>query len=151
MDEMKTLIQTVIFSFENDNYLTDQVRWELLKHEICKFAINFPGKLAQDYCKLQTDLETRIKNLQQNIANENKFNEYKNTKDELQNFYDNSASGVKIWSKCDWYQYNEKSTKYFLNLEKQKAVNATVKKIIKNDRQITDQLKIKHELRMFYD
>ena len=68
----------------------------VLKHEICKFAINFPGKLAQDYCKLQTDLETRIKNLEQNITNENKFNEYKNEKDELQNFYDNSASGVKI-------------------------------------------------------
>ena len=30
--------------------------------------------------------------------------------------------------KCDWYQYGEKSTKYFLNLEKQKVVNGTVKK-----------------------
>ena len=31
-------------------------------------------------------------------------------------------------SKCDWYQYGEKSTKHFLNLEKQKAVTDTVKK-----------------------
>ena len=41
VDEMKTLIQKVIFGFENDTYLTDQVKWELLKYEICKFAIHF--------------------------------------------------------------------------------------------------------------
>ena len=35
-------------------------------------------------------------------------------------------------------------------MEKQKAVNGTVKKI-KNDIEITDQLKIHHELRMFYE
>ena len=70
-------------------------------------------------------------------------------KDELENFYNNIATGVKIRSKCDWYQYGEKSTKYFLNLEKQKAVNGTVKKIIKDHLEITDQLKIQHELKMF--
>ena len=109
-------------------YLTDPVKWELLKYEICKFAINFSKKLAQNSRKLQRDLETKIKNLEQNIINEDKFNEYKTAKDELENFYDNIATGVKIRSKCNWYQYGEKSTKYFLNLEKQKAVNGTVKK-----------------------
>ena len=128
VDEMKTLIQKVIFGFENDTYLTDQVKWELLKYEIRKFAINFSKKLAQNSRKLQRDLETKIKKLEQNIINEDKFNEYKTAKDELENFYDNIATGVKIRSKCNWYQYGEKSTKYFLNLEKQKAVNGTVKK-----------------------
>ena len=35
-------------------------------------------------------------------------------------------------------------------MKKQKAVNGTVKKIITNDMEITDQLKIQHKLRMFY-
>ena len=151
VDEMKTLIQKVIFGFENDTYLTDQVKWELLKYEIRKFAINFSKKLAQNSRKLQRDLETKTKKLEQNIINEDKFNEYKIAKNELENFCDNIAAGVKIRSKCDWYQYGEKSTKYFLNLEKQKAVNGTVKKIIKDHIEITDQLKIQHELRMFYE
>ena len=56
-----------------------------------------------------------------------------------------------LGSKFEVNQYGEKSTKYFLNLEKQKAVNGTVKKIIKNDIEITDQLKIQHELRIFYE
>ena len=148
---MKTLIQKVIFGFENDTYLTDKVKWELLKYEIRKSVINFSKKLAQNSRKLQRDLETKIKKLEQNITNEGKFNEYKTAKDALENFYGNIAAGVKIRSKCDWYQNGEKSTKYFLNLEKQKAVNGTVKKIIKDHIEITDQLKIQHELRMFYE
>ena len=73
-------------------------------------------------------METKIKNLQQNIINEAKFNEYKTANDELQNIYDDIVTGVKIQSKCNWYRYGQKSTKYFLNLKKQKAVNGTAKK-----------------------
>ena len=87
------------------------------------FAINFSRKLAQNSRKLQRDLETKIKNLEQNITSEDKFNEYKTVKDELETFCYNITSRVKIRSKCDLYQYGEKSTKYFLNLEKRKAVN----------------------------
>ena len=65
------------------------------------FAINFSRKLAQNSRKLQRDLETKIKNLEQNITSEDKFNEYKTVKDELKKFYDNISTGIKIWSKCD--------------------------------------------------
>ena len=37
------------------------------------------------------------------------------------------------------------------NLQKQKAVNGTVKNIIKNDIEITEQLKIQYELRLLYE
>ena len=123
---MKTLIQKLIFHFENDIYLTDQAKWEFLKYETRKFRINFSKKLEQNSCKLQRDLETKIKNLEQDIINEDKLNEYKTAKDEFENFYDSVATRVKIRSKCNWYQYSKRSTKYFLNLEKQKAINGTV-------------------------
>ena len=79
---MKTLIPKVIFSFESDTYLSDQIKWELLKYEILKFLINFSRKLAQNSRELQTDLETKIRNLQQDITNEDQFNKYKKMKDE---------------------------------------------------------------------
>ena len=72
----------------------------------------------QNYHKLQRNLKTKIKNLEQHIINEGKFNEYKTVKDELEIFCDNDATGVNIRSKCDWYQYGEKSTKYFLKNKK---------------------------------
>ena len=93
---MKALVPKVIFSLENDSYLTDQLKWELLKYEICKTAINFFRKLAQYSCKLQTDWKTKIKNIEQNITNEDRFNKYKTVKDELENLYGNIATGVKI-------------------------------------------------------
>ena len=68
----------------------------------------------QNYHKLQRNLKTKIKNLEQHIINEGKFNEYKTVKDELEIFCDNDATRVNIRSKCDCYQYGEKSTKYFL-------------------------------------
>ena len=52
VDEMKALIQKIIFSLENGACLTDQVKWELLKHEIRKFAISFSRKIAQNSRKL---------------------------------------------------------------------------------------------------
>ena len=53
VDEMKTLIQNVVFCLENDTCLTDQIKWEL-KYEIGKCAFNFSSKQAQNSCKLQT-------------------------------------------------------------------------------------------------
>ena len=69
VDEMKTLIQKLIFRFENDTYLTDQAKWEFLKYEIRKSRINFSKKLAENSRKLQRDLETKIKNVVQDIIN----------------------------------------------------------------------------------
>ena len=38
---MKTLIQNVIFGFENGTYLTDQVNRDLLKYEIRSLQLIF--------------------------------------------------------------------------------------------------------------
>ena len=32
--------------------------------------------------------------------------------------YDHIAEGIRIRSKCEWYEHGEKSTKFFLNLQK---------------------------------
>ena len=57
---------------------------------------------------------------------------------ELKNIYDKKAEGAKIRSKCGWYQRGEKPTKFFLKLEKQNAINTTVRQLIDNDKDITD-------------
>ena len=64
-------------------------------------------------------------------------NEDFNTYDlcQLENIYDEKTEGSKIRSKCQWYQHGEKPTKLFLNLEKQKAINTTI-------RHLTDDAKV---------
>ena len=123
----KYYIQKVIFSLENDTYFWSEkvVVIKLWNLQVCN---NFSRKQTQNSHKSQTYLETKIKILERNITDKDKFNEHKITKDELVNLYNNIATGVKIRRKWDWYQYGQKSIKYFLNLEKQKPVTGIFKK-----------------------
>ena len=44
--------------------------------------------------------------------------------------YDQIAEGIRIRSKYDWYEHGEKSTKYFLNLEKNRGNQNQIRKPI---------------------
>ena len=48
--------------------------------------------------------------------------EYTETDEKLDKIYQEKANGVRIGSKCNWYEHGEKSSKFFLNLEKFCAV-----------------------------
>ena len=63
------------------------------------------------------------------IYTEENFEEYMDTKNKLEKFYVKINDGVKICSKCKWYQYEEKSTKFFMNYEKS-ATGGTFKKLL---------------------
>ena len=77
------------------------------------------------------------------FSNDDKsFDEYTKTKSELEKIYDNIAEGIKIRSKCSWYQNGEKCTKFFLNLEKRNASNSTIKKLISDDEEVNEPKKI---------
>ena len=56
----------------------------------------------------------------------------------------------KIRSKCEWYQHGEKPTKFFLNLEKQKAINTTARHLIDDGKDIADLKEINACICKFY-
>ena len=112
-------------------------KWEFLKYEIRKFSISFSKNLAKAEPIIQTNLENRIKTLEQNFKNEEDFYAYNLCKLQFENIYDKMAERAKIRSKCEWYQHGEKLTKLLLNPEKQKAINTTVKNLIDDGKDIT--------------
>ena len=57
---------------------------------------------------------------------------------ELDEIYDHIAEGIRIRSKCDWYEHGEKSTKFFLNLEKQRGSQNAIKILFIDDKEITE-------------
>ena len=65
--------------------------------------------------------------------------EYISCKSKLDQFYKEKANGIRIRSKCDWYEYGEKSTKFFLILEKTRAHQIRIRNILINEKEITDQ------------
>ena len=56
-----------------------------------------------------------------NLTSEENRKLYNHYKNELEAIYDHIADGIRIRRKCEWYEHGEKSTKFFLNLEKSEA------------------------------
>ena len=46
------------------------------------------------------------------------------------------AEGTRIKSKCLWYERGEKSSKFFLNLEKRRDIQSQIRKLIVNNQEI---------------
>ena len=77
--------------------------------------------------------------------------EYINYKNQLEEIYDDIAEGIKVRSKCQWYEEGEKSTRFFLNIEKTKATEGTVKKLDINNKEIDNPVEINKELERFFE
>ena len=67
----------------------------------------------------RTNLESQLKILGKSLDEDDNVNKYNAIKNELDVIYDHITEGIRIRSKCDWYEHREKSTKFILNLEKQ--------------------------------
>ena len=75
-----------------------------------------------------------------------------NTKDNIQSYiiykkginsiYDHIAEGIRIRSKCDWYEHGEKSSKFFLNLEKKRGNQNQIRKLIIDEKEIDGDVEI---------
>ena len=66
----------------------------------------------------QCELERKVKELEFNLNSETNFNEYTKSKSDLELIYEEIDEGVKISSKCQWFEEGEKSIKFFINLKK---------------------------------
>ena len=138
IDKMKAHIASTQTNLDKQNIRDDQARWEYLKYEIRKFSIKF-SKLFSKNTKTQC------------TANYLDNSEYISCKSKLDQFYEEKANGIRIRSKCNWHKYGEKSTKFFLNLEKIRAHQNKIRNILKNGKKITDQKEVHNELFDFYD
>ena len=92
-----------------------QVRWEFLKYEIRKFSIEFSKQQTQNMKKEKMFLENKFKK-QENNTNYIENLKYIDFRNKLDKIYEQKINGIRIRSKCDWYEYSEKSSKFFLNL-----------------------------------
>ena len=75
---------------------------------------------------------------------------YISCKSKVDQFDKWNINSINIRSKYDWYEYSEKSTKLFLNLEKIRAHQNKIN-ILKNGKEITDQKKVNNELFDYYN
>ena len=89
--------------------------------------------------------------LENNLESSENLRKYESLKSDLELIYDHFAEGVRLRSKCDWYEQGEKSTKFFLNLEKQRGNQNRIRKLIVNEKEINNETEILNQIKLFYE
>ena len=128
--QMKKIILDTLNELFTENILDDQVKWEYLKYNIRKYTIKFSKELAKNTNKTIHDLETKLK-LYEKPENYVDNIDYKVCKLQLDEIYEKKAEGIRIRSKCNWYEHGEKSTNFFLNLEKHRGIQSQIHSAMK--------------------
>ena len=144
---MKEYIQNVKHQFDPIFKEKPQDQWKFLNYEIWKFSITFSKKKAKEKRENLARLEGKLKELEQNLNCEENLEQYGS---ELNYIYNDISNGIKIRSKCDWYEFGEKSNKFFLNLETNRATQSVVRKVIFNEQEIRGISKINNHILQFY-
>ena len=151
VEKMKSHISDILNFLNNENIKDDQVIWEYLKYEIRKFTIQYLERLAKTLREERKCLERKLKILEQNSeSNLNNNPEYDECKTQLEDIYQIQVDGIRTRSKCMWYKFGEKSSKFFLNLEKSRAIQGQVRTIVTNEKEITDESEINAHIASFY-
>ena len=148
--QMKKFISDTLNELFNENILDDQVKWKYLKYNIRKYTISISKKLAKSTNKKIVDLETKLKHFEKDYENYVNNIDHKVCKQQLDAIYEEKAKGIKITCKCNWYELGEKSTKFFLNLEKHRAIQSQIHSVIINQDEIADKDEINKQIVSFY-
>ena len=75
-------------------------------------------------------LENKMKTSEENLTNNESNQDYLKGKRDLNYTYNQKVEGIKVRSKCNWYEDGEKSSYFFLNLEKNRAIQNEIQNLI---------------------
>ena len=145
----KELDSTLVSSIEKD----PTERWEIIKKRIKEVTVKFSRKNVSEEKLIIGQLSEKVNEYEERLPLvEEEDRIYMNTKEELEDKLFERVKGVMFRSKANWYEYGEKSTKYFLSLEKAKYNAKTCYKLKDEDgREIEDQSQILEMQRQYYE
>ena len=112
-----------------------RVVWDWIKCNVRLFTINYSKEVAKTKRereeKLQRTLQIAQEQFQQTPCEEvQKILD--ECKADLENVYKEKANGLIVRARAKWHEYGEKSTKYFLSLEKRNYTRKHIRKLCLN-------------------
>ena len=147
---MKCFIHDTKKRLVTDDVFVEQSQWEILKYEIRKFTMRCSKVIAKEKRKKQHELESKLKILEKSRSCDKNIGEYHKCEADLHEIHNNIAEGVKLWNKCQWYEENEKSTKYFLYLEKKHAEKPTIRRLVTDQKDLVRHGDINSEIFSYF-
>ena len=153
LDKINNLID-IELAQDFDSYCD---KWEIIQLSIRSSMLQFAAHRQKSRRNKISILEHKIKKLEnQQISQESTIlldteNHIRQLKRDLQLLLDEKTKGAVLRSGSKWAKEGEKPTKYFLNLEKHRALKKTICRLkLSNGTVITEQKLILNEMHEFY-
>ena len=127
--------------------------WDWIKYNIRAHAIKYSKKKAKDRNATELNLQDDLRKAKQEYettpsdSNATRFNA---AQEKLETFYEEKTKGIIIRARARWHEHGEKSTKYFLNLEKRNHIKKHIRKLHISGAIKTDPFCILKEQERFY-
>ena len=128
-----------------------QFVWEFMKFEMRTCAMEYSKKLAKEKRQSKLLLENKLIHFEKLNIDISQNEEYIQTKIALEKIFEERIEGQRIRSKCSIYEMGEKSSKYFLNLEKKNAKLSSITTLQNgNGDLMTEKGEVENEILTFY-
>uniref|UniRef100_A0A8C6M6K1 Reverse transcriptase domain-containing protein n=1 Tax=Nothobranchius furzeri TaxID=105023 RepID=A0A8C6M6K1_NOTFU len=148
-DGIRSILSGVITSEELD---TSVRKWEFFKYKVRQFSISFSKTILRESQKKEIDLVKELNFYCSNSSpTEDDKQKIRNLQSTLDEMYTQKAKGAFIRSRAKWIEEGEKNNAYFCNLEKRRQKQNSIKSILINNIEITDDEIISKEILKFYD
>ena len=147
---LKDHISNTIMLLETETSINFRSKWEFLKYEIRKFSMKYSKSFKKNETLRKNLLEANLKDFETKLTNDENISLYNNFKKELEEIYDKIVEGNKVRSRCQWYEEGEKSNKFFLNLEKSRASQGLIRKVVNDEGEVNDPSLILDEIEKYF-
>ena len=133
----------------------ESLKWELLKMQIRNATTVYSKTQASLKREYENNLHQKFKEINEVIDQEHSEENETNLlaiKEKLEKINAIKTEGHRVRSKAQFIDHNERSSKYFLNLEKRNAIIKNITRLKKdNHPDVTDTSGILNELASFYE
>ena len=146
-------IKAIINKVKNENQdMSHQMKWEFLKYAIREFSIIFSKDLARTKREKLEKAEKIIFQYENSDSLHISEDLYLSKKNEYEAIINEQINGQILRSKVQNYQEGEKSSKFFLNLEKKRATLNTLTVVCKEDsnESLVSPNEINEEIRNYF-
>ena len=127
---------------------------DYIKYKIRQETITYSKFKARERRATLTSLERKIKDCQtacDKDPSSKNLNDLEILQTDCDRLYEFIAQGAIIRSRATWYEYGEKSNKYFLSLENSRKKKSCIRKLnTGNDKSTTNPKEILNEIQLFY-
>jgi hypothetical protein len=144
--------ETVRDTVNINNAIDHQLLWELVKYKIRQETIKYASNKKKKSNRKLKSLEESLQKFEEERDESGiDTEEAKKIREEIDIIQEESTKGAMIRCKVRWYEEGEKSTKYFLNLEKRNYSRKVISRLKgKNNENHTHPEEIRKEIKNYY-